>query len=71
MVAQSAGRGSASAEVWLIPEVVEDAGAPEERVGAVWRRLSAGAAHLAFVRRVWGALGGWLRTVKNRGLGLE
>ena len=34
---------------------------------ARWQRILRGVLRLAFVRRLWGVLGGWLRQVKQRG----
>ena len=33
-----------------------------------WIRLANGVLHLAWVRRLWGVLGGWLRVVRVRGV---
>ena len=33
-----------------------------------WIRLANGVLHLAWVRRLWGVLDGWLRVVRVRGV---
>ena len=42
---------------------------PEPKAHEIqWIRLANGVLHLAWVRRLWGVLGGWLRVVRLRGV---
>ena len=46
----------------------DEAEARQIKAGDNYRRIARGVVHLAFLRRCWGLLGGWLQVVKQRGL---